>query len=713
MDLDPSSPAPACLESVLATDALARRPQRAPDHAAENRAMAALAAQVAADPHGVPQKLADLLLALCRADSAGISLRDEEDGRPVFRWHAVAGAFAANAGGTVPYDASPCAPVVERNALMLLCDAGRCFDVLRDCDPPMVENLLAPWAANGRATGTVWVISHRPERQFDAEDARVLQSLAGFAAAAYQAIALERSLRDEGVRAAEEQVAVLEQHNRALRRSEARFRTLADTVPVLIWQNDDRGDNLFVNRYFQEFTGKRQEDLVGGGWRALVHPDDVAGYVDAVLQGAASCRPWRSTVRLRRHDGQWRWFDSHGHPVSADCGSTEDEVDGHVGAAVDITDTVLAEQALKDTDRRKDEFLAVLAHELRNPLAPISNAVHLLRHPDGRRRADRIVEMLGRQVRQIVKLVDDLLEISRITRDKIELHLQPVLLADAVHGAVETSRPLIDGGHHHVHVALPDMPVLLRADPVRLTQVLANLLNNAAKYTDPGGHIALAARVDGGEVEIAVRDDGIGIPPDQLPRVFDMFTQAHRAHGRGQGGLGIGLAMVRNLVQLHGGVVAARSAGPGRGSEFVVRLPLAARDEADPAAGPPAAAHAPLAGRRILVVDDNCDAADSLVMLLEADGADARAVYDGAAALEQLARFAPHVLLLDLGMPGMDGYEVARRVRAAGGAAAPQIVALTGWGQESDRARTRAAGFDFHLTKPVDLQALLAWLAPG
>jgi CheY-like chemotaxis protein/two-component sensor histidine kinase len=317
--------------------------------------------------------------------------------------------------------------------------------------------------------------------------------------------------------------------------------------------------------------------------------------------------------------------------------------------------------------------------------------------------------MLGRQVRQMIKLVDDLLEISRITRDKIELHREPMLLADVVHGAVETSRPLIDQHRHHLEVRLPDEPLTLNADSVRITQVLANLLNNAAKYTDQGGRIDLEARRVGPEVEITVRDNGIGIPPGHLPEVFDMFTQAHRAAGRGQGGLGIGLAMVRSLVQMHGGTVEAKSAGAGHGSEFIVRLPLADTHDADDDAA--VAAHAsPLAGQRILVVDDNQDAADTLAMMLEADGAQARTVYDGAAALAALPGLRPHTVLLDLGMPEMDGFEVARRIRADPTQAGVRIVALTGWGQESDRERTRGAGFDFHLTKPVDLGMLHAWL---
>jgi two-component system CheB/CheR fusion protein len=477
-------------------------------------------------------------------------------------------------------------------------------------------------------------------------------------------------------------------------------------VPVLIWQNDEEGRNVFVNQYYLDFTGKAFDEVMGLGWHELVHPDDASAYVADYMDAVRTRRTWRNVHRVRRRDGQWRWFDSYAQPLFAPDGSYA----GHVGASLDTTDAVLAEQALKETDRRKDEFLAVLAHELRNPLAPISNAVHLLRHPDGRRRADRLVEMLGRQVRQMIKLVDDLLEISRITRDKIELHRQPVLLADVVHGAVETSRPLIDQQHHQLDVRLPDAPLTLDADSVRLTQVLANLLNNAAKYTDQGGRIELEAHRAGPEVEIAVRDNGIGIPPGHLPEVFDMFTQAHRAAGRGEGGLGIGLAMVRSLVQMHGGTVEARSAGADQGSEFVVRLPLAEPPEGAHDGAAAGDGTAPLAGQRILVVDDNQDAADTLAMLLDAEGARARAVYDGPSALAALPVLRPHTVLLDLGMPEMDGLEVARRIRADPAWAGVRIVALTGWGQESDRERTRAAGFDFHLTKPVDLNVLHAWL---
>jgi two-component system CheB/CheR fusion protein len=684
------------IEDILITAELERRPRRAPDHAAENRAMAALARQMAGDPGGVPQKLAELLVDLCGADSAGISLLDREDGREVFRWTAVAGASAPELGGTVARDASPCGAVVDRNQLMLLKDAGRFYPVLRGYEPRIYESLLAPWAANGKATGTVWVISRSPDRHFDAEDARLVQSLASFAAAAYQAIV---SQQESAV------------GRRELRASEDTFRTLADTAPGLIWRNDEEGRNVFINRYFIDFTGKTAEEILGIGWRALPHPDDADEYVSGYLDAVRGRRAYRRQIRLRRRDGEWRWFDSNGHPLF----TPEQGYAGHVGMALDITDAVQAKGALKEAGQRKDEFLAMLAHELRNPLAPISNAVHLLRRPDGRRKADRLIEMVGRQVNQIVKLVDDLMEISRITSGKIALEKQPVALADVVAAAVETSRPLIDQAGHTLLLSVPAEPLHLDADSVRLTQVLANLLNNAARYTDAGGRIELTARREGEEAVISVRDNGIGIPPDQLPQVFDMFTQVHRITGRGHGGLGIGLAMVRNLVRMHGGSVEAHSSGPGQGSEFVVRLPLLPQAVPGPAQAQSFdAAPLPLSGRSILVVDDNRDAAESLAMLLELDGAEVSVVNDGRAALAALEQSCstrcPDAVLLDLGMPGMDGVEVARRIRQDLRLAGLRIAALTGWGQESDRARTREAGFDFHLTKPADMGLLEAWL---
>ena len=365
----------------------------------------------------------------------------------------------------------------------------------------------------------------------------------------------------------------------------------------------------------------------------------------------------------------------------------------------------------EDADRRKDEFLATLAHELRNPLAPIRNSVSLLRLSGAAGPADQMWEMMDRQVNHMVRLVDDLMEVSRITRGKIDLRKEMVDLAEVLGAAVETSRPLIDAARHELTLTLPPEALLIEADAVRLAQVFSNLLNNAVRYTDPGGRIGIAAKRDDGSAVVIVSDTGIGIAADALPRVFDMFVQANARDSRAQSGLGIGLTLVRSLVEMHGGSVAARSAGAGLGSEFQVRLPLARHD----ARRAPAEARG--AGRtipglpRVMVVDDNRDAADSLAAVLKLLGAEVRVTNDGRTALDELGAFRPAVVFLDLGMPGMDGYETARHMRAREDTRSTLIIALTGWGQESDRRQTQAAGFNQHLVKPADITALRAVLA--
>jgi CheY-like chemotaxis protein len=320
--------------------------------------------------------------------------------------------------------------------------------------------------------------------------------------------------------------------------------------------------------------------------------------------------------------------------------------------------------------------------------------------------------MLDRQVHHMVRLIDDLMEVSRITRGKIGLVKAPVALAEIIENAVETSRPAIDQAHHELSITLPATPLVLDADRVRLTQVFANMLNNAARYTDTGGQIRLDATREGDWVVVALSDTGIGMSAGQIDQVFEMFTQVSRPADRNQGGLGIGLTMVRHLVRMHGGTVDAASAGPGKGSTFTVRLPLSQQTapEARETTAAMARAAKPLAGKRILVVDDNRDAADSLAMVLTAEGAQVRVVYDGAAALGALEQSVPHAVVLDIGMPGMDGYEIARQIRQSPRYVGLQIIALTGWGQHADRLRSRMSGIDSHLTKPVDFHTLFELL---
>jgi signal transduction histidine kinase/CheY-like chemotaxis protein len=370
-----------------------------------------------------------------------------------------------------------------------------------------------------------------------------------------------------------------------------------------------------------------------------------------------------------------------------------------------------AASALRDADRRKDEFLAMLAHELRNPLAPASNAVEVLRmsavtDPTAR----DALAMLERQIRVLVRLVDDLLDVARITRGKVVLRKEPVELARIVGNAVETSRPLMEMHRHRLTVTLPTAPVRLDADAMRLSQVFANLLNNAAKYTDAGGEITVAARVEGEEVVVTVRDTGVGIPADRIEEIFDMFTQLETGTDRAHGGLGVGLRVVRSLVEMHGGRVAVKSAGARRGSEFTVRLPLADGTHGKAAATNARRSESP-ARYRVLIVDDNRDAAVSLGMVLRLQGAEVHTVYDGPSALAALERVRPIAVVLDLGMAGMDGYEVARRIRRDPRFGKVALIALSGWGQEDDFRRTRDAGFDHHLVKPPDLGELQSLLS--
>jgi PAS domain S-box-containing protein len=397
-----------------------------------------------------------------------------------------------------------------------------------------------------------------------------------------------------------------------------------------------------------------------------------------------------------------------------------------VGISLDVTPRRQAEEALKEVNQRKDEFLAMLAHELRNPLAPIRNAAQLLSAHGGKPEIEWARAVIERQTTHLVRLVDDLLDVSRMVRGQITLQRTPVTLAEVVQTAVETSRPLIRRRKHHFAVQIPEQTVRIEGDLTRLAQVLANLLNNAAKYTDDGGHIRLDAELEGvavgnglaagkgSMIAIRVRDTGLGVPPNLLPHVFDLFTQADRTLDRAEGGLGIGLTLVKRLVEMHGGNVEAHSEGLGRGAEFIVRLPVLEVEPAH-AAEPAQKATEPRSGTegralRILIVDDNVDAADSIAMLLSMEGHQTRTVNTARAALLAAPEFKPEVVLLDIGLPEMDGYEVARRLRAQNGSHQMRLVAVTGYGQPADRRRARAAGFDEHMVKPVEPAALQAFL---
>jgi PAS domain S-box-containing protein len=453
--------------------------------------------------------------------------------------------------------------------------------------------------------------------------------------------------------------------------------------------------------------GWTAEEMVGRHY-ADRFPEPTRTFVADQIRERAAGVEWAGEYEDYRKDGSRVWIDARVGPVT----DGEGRVVGVLGVSHDITDRKRAEEALRDADRKKDEFIALLAHELRNPLAPIRNGLHVMRLAAGD--ADAVGEaraMMERQLGHMVRLIDDLLDVSRISRNKMELRRSRVALAEVVGSAIETARPLIDAGGHTLSVALPDQPVFLDADLTRMAQVLGNLLTNSAKYTEPGGHIRLTAERRGGDALISVRDDGIGIPAESLRSIFDMFSQVDRSIERSTGGLGIGLALVKGLVEMHGGAVTAESEGPGRGSTFTVRLP-ALEDRAERVAestdqeGPSTNGRK----RRVLVVDDNRDSATSLAKLLRLLGDEVRIAHDGVEAVEAAELFRPHVILMDVGMPKLNGYEATQRIRERPWGRSVAIVALTGWGQQGDRERSRAAGCDGHLVKPLslpDLQKLL------
>ncbi len=459
---------------------------------------------------------------------------------------------------------------------------------------------------------------------------------------------------------------------RDLRDSEESFRTLADNIAQFAWMADPSGAVFWYNERWFEYTGTTFEEMEGWGWRKVHHPDHVERVTEQFRRAIEAGEEWEDTFPLRGKDGRYRWFLSRALPIRG----PEGEVLRWFGTNTDVSERMAMEEALRRAHRRKDEFLAVLAHELRNPLAPIASGLELLRRPDGGpERTERVLGILERQTRQLARLVDDLLDLSRITRGKIELRRRRVSLADVIESAVETSRPALDKAEQTLEIELPAEPIPLDADPTRLAQVFSNLLNNAARYSSPGGRVRVSAERRGDEVEVTVADTGAGLEPEMVERIFDVFVQGEEERRRPRSGLGIGLTLVRSLAELHGGRVEAKSDGLGRGSEFTVRLPAAsgALPEGEAVARGGEAFHPlpPLgngARLRVLIVDDNRDAADALCELLEILGHEARAVYDGDAALAAVAEVPPHVVLLDLGMPGLDGYETARRLRQGPGA---------------------------------------------
>ncbi len=496
----------------------------------------------------------------------------------------------------------------------------------------------------------------------------------------------------------------------ALRDSEKSFHVMANAMPQLAWIARPDGHIDWYNDRWYEYTGTTSEQMEGWGWQSVHDMEELPQVLERWNLAIETGEPLDMTFPLRGADGIFRPFLTRVIPLK----DSDGQVVQWFGTNTDVEALTRAEEELRrlaaelsEADRRKDEFLATLAHELRNPLAPIRNGLQILRLSGGNGpAAEKIRDIMERQLGQMVHLVDDLLDVSRISRGKLELRKERIDLATVLNNAVETSRPLIEAGGHEITVVMPAQSVVMDADTTRLGQLFSNLLNNSAKYSEPGGQIQLSVELHGDNVVVSIKDTGVGIPPEMLPKVFEMFTQVDRSLEKSQGGLGIGLCLVKRLVEMHGGSVEARSEGHGHGSEFVVRLPvvvLVAQTVQPSTDDEPAS---PSSRCRILVADDNVDSANSLALMLTLMGNEVHTVHDGLQAVDQAQAYLPDVILLDIGMPKLNGYEACRRIREQPWSQKIILIALTGWGQDEDKRRSKEAGFNHHMVKPVDPAAL-------
>jgi PAS domain S-box-containing protein len=765
----------------------------------------------AAEPAKACRNLADVTLALCEADSAGVELLSPDPNNRVFQWAARAGTFADEEAADVPFEASPAALALLHNDVLLLRSRDRKEQTLRDVGRPAREILVAPLYINSEPAGVLWVILHQPHKSFDEQAVNRLRKVGRIGSTGLELMARLSEARqkeeshqafvaqvrdyaifsmaadgsaltwNEGVESVlgygrdefigspvelpflpedieagipwreletartngsasddrwlrrkdgrsffavgrttrltdatgrcvgftkvlrDETQRVLAEEGQ--RESQARFRSLVNNVrDYAIFLIDPNG---FITEWTEgagRVTGYSAGESLGKHLSLFYTAEDVAtGEVSRELRAAAaSGRIEREGWRIRK-GGERFWVNEIATAVRTHDG----KLLGFTKISRDLTERKKAEEALLEADQRKDEFLATLAHELRNPLAPLRNGLQIVRLiSDGETRLQRTVDVMDRQLSHLKRLVDDLLDVARITSGKLDLHREELDLREVLSASVELSKVAIDARRHQLVVEPVREPVLVKGDFDRLTQVFSNLLSNAAKYTEPGGRVAVTMRTEDNRVNVSIADTGIGIADADLPHVFDLFSQVRAHQEQAQPGLGIGLSLVQRLVQMHDGSVTASSDGPGKGSTFRVSLPLrtAVSAVSETRDADPVMSKAPR--RRILVADDNIDAAASLATLLELQGHEVVVAHDGQEAVMKTGAFSPEVIFLDLGMPRLSGIDAARQVRSLPQGKDIMLVALTGWGQQADRDRTRRAGFDLHLVKPVDPEAL-------
>jgi PAS domain S-box-containing protein len=718
---------------VLCTEELARRPARAFDPEAELHNLCALGESLAEDPAGALEHVVELALSSCAAGSAGVSFLDATDDGATLHWPAIAGAWSGYTGGRIPREASPCGEVMSRGSLQLFRDVQRRYTLPAEATAPLIEALVAPVVQSGRTIGTLWVLHHAPESRFDAGDAQRLTRLAPFAAAAWRQRQLAATQTDApsfGQRATPTSALGFSpwSHEEALTLAH-QMRLITDSLPALIAYVDREERFRFNNRAYEEFFGKTRQESFGRHVAEVLGREAYEQIRDR-LRAALDGRRMRFEAVVAHRDGSHRTVWAEYVPDIRTDGS----VAGLYALVTDVTRQKAVEAELRLADRRKDAFLATLAHELRNPLASIRAAITLLQggpardEPAERRAAEpgtpdgdrgkRSLAVIDRQSLHLVRLIDDLLDVSRITRGVINVRRQVVDLVQVAKEVVDSleSEAKVRGiqlrleAEQHARLAID-------ADPVRIAQIVGNLLNNALCHTSAGGRVFVRLAREGDSVRLEVSDTGAGIAPEELPRLFQMFSQggassgARTEHKGGREGLGIGLWLSRELARLHGGTLEGESPGAGRGATFVLRLPAGAlARHTEEAPSPLVSLPRTATARRVLVVEDNADLRELLTTYLSEAGFDVRGEGDGASALEAVGDFDPEVVILDVGLPDVDGYAVARALRAMNRKRALELIAMTGWGQESDRRRAMEAGFDHHLTKPADLDALVRLL---
>jgi signal transduction histidine kinase/ActR/RegA family two-component response regulator len=731
---------PLPLDAVIITSELSRRTLRDRDLSAEHVALMELMDEMASATGATAgdcliRRLVDTTLSLCRADCAGMSMLEMDGENEVFRWRAIAGRWAYLTGGTIDCGSSACGVVVRTNAPVLMERPQRHYGRLPGGEP-IAEMLMIPFHFEDRPVGTLWVVAlEQNRRRFDAEDLRVLTTLARFASIAYRLMLtqdrvsqyrLEAELADSRLLQAISSELITENDEKGFRERllDAAMSIMhSDCASLQMFKEDADGGHLelIAHRGFSQEAIDRWQSVyrttltscgeVLRSGRRVIAPDVtrcdfMCGSDDLEFYLRGGVHAVQSTPLLSRNGRLMGAFSTHWKSVHTPSDRDLRLLDILARQAADLLERMLTEERLRESDRRKEEFLATLAHELRNPLAPILNAVEYLNlvspvAPE----MQWAREVIVRQTTHLTRLVDDLLDVSRINHDRLEIRKERVDLARVLRTAVETTQPFLEQRRQTVTVVLPVEGLTVDADPMRLSQVFANLINNAAKFSSEGGSIEVIVEPRGDVVLVRVRDRGVGIEASELPTIFDLFRRVRPSYVQDKGGLGIGLTLVKRLVEMHGGTVSASSAGPGLGSEFTVELPVVASTARDPAAKIEgfSVGHGHL---RILVVDDHIDGATSMCRLLRVLGYEARQASDGLEGLVAAAELRPDVVLLDIAMPKLNGYEVARRLRAEAWGQRMLLIAVTGWGQDSDKQRASDAGFDYHLTKPVDVAEL-------